>query len=39
VTKGGTSTVTATLKKGTYTFLCTVGAHAKAGMKGKLIVS
>jgi plastocyanin len=39
VTKGGTSTVTATLKKGTYTFLCTVGSHAKAGMKGKLIVS
>ena len=39
VTKGGTSTASATLKKGTYTFLCTVGSHAKAGMKGKLIVS
>jgi plastocyanin len=39
VNKGGTSTVSVTLKKGTYTFLCTVGSHAKAGMKGKLIVS
>jgi plastocyanin len=39
VNKGGTSTVSATLKKGTYTFLCTVDGHAKAGMKGKLIVS
>jgi plastocyanin len=39
VNKGGTSTFTATLKKGTYTFYCGVGSHAKAGMKGKLIVS
>jgi plastocyanin len=39
VSKGGTSTFTATLKKGTYTFYCGVGSHAKAGMKGKLIVS
>jgi len=39
VGKGGTSTVTATLKKGTYTFSCPVGSHAKAGMRGKLIVS
>jgi plastocyanin len=38
VNKGGTSTVTATLKKGTYTFYCSVGSHEKAGMKGKLIV-
>jgi plastocyanin len=38
VTKGGTSTVSATLKKGTYTFYCSVGSHAKAGMKGKLVV-
>jgi len=38
VTKGGTSTYTATLKKVTYTFYCSVGSHAKAGMKGKLIV-
>jgi plastocyanin len=39
VGKGGTSTYTATLKKGTYTFYCPVGGHANAGMKGKLIVS
>jgi plastocyanin len=39
VSKGGTSTYTATLKKGTYTFYCSVDSHAKAGMKGKLIVS
>ena len=39
VTKGGTSTYSVTLKKGTYTFYCPVDAHAKAGMKGKLIVS
>ena len=38
VPKGGTSTVTATLKKGTYTFFCTVPGHEAAGMKGKLIV-
>ena len=38
VNKGGTSTFTATLKKGTYTFYCGVGSHEKAGMKGKLIV-
>ena len=38
VNKGGTSTYTATLKKGTYTFYCPVGSHEKAGMKGKLIV-
>src|SRR5204862_286483 len=30
---GGTSTVTATLKPGTYTFLCTVPGHAAGGMK------
>jgi plastocyanin len=38
VGKGGTSTVTATLKKGTYTFFCPVPGHEAAGMKGKLIV-
>jgi plastocyanin len=38
VPKGGTSRVSATLKKGTYTFLCTVDAHAQAGMKGTLTV-
>ena len=39
VNKGGTSRVTVTLKKGTYTFYCPVDGHAAAGMKGKLIVS
>src|SRR3954466_16134792 len=39
VKKGGTSTVTATLKKGTYTFYCPVPGHEAGGMKGKLIVS
>jgi plastocyanin len=38
VSKGGTSRVTVTLKKGTYTFFCPVDGHAAAGMKGKLIV-
>ena len=36
---GGTSTITVTLKKGTYTFYCPVPGHRAAGMKGKLIVS
>ena len=39
VNKGGTSRVTVTLKKGTYTFYCPVDGHEAAGMKGKLIVS
>jgi uncharacterized cupredoxin-like copper-binding protein len=39
VSNGGTSTVTADLKPGTYTFLCTVDGHADAGMKGTLKVS
>ena len=38
VNMGGTSRVTVTLKKGTYTFYCPVDGHAAAGMKGKLIV-
>jgi plastocyanin len=39
VGKGGTSRVTVTLKKGTYTFYCPVDGHRAAGMKGKLVVS
>jgi plastocyanin len=39
VGKGGTSRVTVTLKRGTYTFYCPVGGHEDAGMKGRLIVS
>jgi plastocyanin len=35
---GGDSTFTATLKPGTYTFLCDVPGHAAAGMKGTLTV-
>jgi plastocyanin len=39
VGRNGTSTYSATLKKGTYTFYCGVGTHEKQGMKGKLIVN
>ena len=39
VKKGGTSTFSTTLKKGTYTFYCPVPGHEAGGMKGKLIVS
>jgi uncharacterized cupredoxin-like copper-binding protein len=39
VSPGGTSTVTATLKKGTYTYYCPVPGHRQAGMVGKLTVS
>jgi plastocyanin len=35
---GGTSTVTVTLKPGTYTFYCPVPGHEQAGMKGTLTV-
>jgi plastocyanin len=38
VRNGGRSTVTATLKAGTYEFYCSVDGHEQAGMKGKLIV-
>lgn len=38
VAAGSTSTVTVTLKPGTYTFYCPVAAHKKAGMKGVLTV-
>ena len=38
VGKGGTSRITVTLKKGTYTFYCSVPGHAAAGMKGTLVV-
>ena len=38
VTKGGTSTISTTLKKGTYTFYCSVPGHEQAGMKGTLTV-
>jgi len=38
VNKGGKSTVTATLKKGKYTFYCPVPGHRQAGMQGTLTV-
>jgi uncharacterized cupredoxin-like copper-binding protein len=38
VGQGGTSTVTANLKSGKYTFFCTVDGHEQAGMKGTLTV-
>jgi plastocyanin len=39
VGRNKTSTVTVTLKKGTYTFYCPVDGHKNQGMKGKIIVS
>jgi uncharacterized cupredoxin-like copper-binding protein len=38
VAAGKTSTVTATLKKGSYTFYCPVPGHKEAGMQGTLTV-
>jgi uncharacterized cupredoxin-like copper-binding protein len=38
VDPGGTSTVSAKLSKGRYTFLCPVPGHAQAGMTGTLTV-
>jgi plastocyanin len=38
VSGGGVSTVTTTLKPGTYTFYCSVDGHEAAGMKGTLTV-
>ena len=39
VGKNGTTSVTATLAPGRYTYFCTVENHAKKGMKGTLIVT
>lgn len=39
VPKGGTSTVTATLKEGFYTFYCSVPGHEAGGMKGTLKIT
>jgi uncharacterized cupredoxin-like copper-binding protein len=35
---GGTSTASASLKAGTYTFFCSVDGHRQAGMEGTLTV-
>ncbi len=39
VAPGGTSTVTVNLKKGTYTYYCSVPGHRQAGMVGTLTVN
>jgi plastocyanin len=39
VSNGGVSTVTATLKAGTYEYYCSVPGHEQLGMKGTLTVS
>jgi uncharacterized cupredoxin-like copper-binding protein len=36
---GKSASLTVTLKRGTYTYICTVAGHATAGMKGKLKVT
>ena len=38
VSNGGVSTVSATLKPGTYTFYCSVDGHRQAGMAGTITV-
>ena len=35
---GARTTLTVTLKKGRYAYLCTVPGHAALGMKGRLVV-
>ncbi len=39
VQQGGTSTITAKLKPGTYVFYCPVPGHRQAGMQGTLTVT
>jgi uncharacterized cupredoxin-like copper-binding protein len=39
VAPGGTSTASADLKPGTYTFFCTVPGHREGGMEGTLTVT
>jgi plastocyanin len=38
VSNGGVSTVTVTLRPGTYQFYCSVDGHAAAGMRGPLVI-
>jgi uncharacterized cupredoxin-like copper-binding protein len=39
IQKGKSATLTVTLKKGSYPYLCTVPGHAAAGMKGTFKVT
>jgi plastocyanin len=39
IPKGGRATAILTLPKREYEYVCTVGDHAKLGMKGKLLVN
>ncbi|HMJ36386.1 MAG TPA: plastocyanin/azurin family copper-binding protein [Baekduia sp.] len=39
IKRGKSATLTVNLKKGTYSYLCTVPGHAAAGMKGNFKVS
>jgi uncharacterized cupredoxin-like copper-binding protein len=39
VNPGGSATLTVTLKRGSYPYLCTVPGHAAQGMKGTFRVS
>jgi uncharacterized cupredoxin-like copper-binding protein len=39
VRPGKSASITVTLKRGTYSYICTVPGHAAAGMKGKLKVT
>jgi uncharacterized cupredoxin-like copper-binding protein len=39
ISPGKSASITVTLKRGTYTYICTVPGHASAGMKGKLKVT
>jgi uncharacterized cupredoxin-like copper-binding protein len=39
LSKGKSQTISVTLKKGSYKFLCTVSGHAAAGMKGTFKVT
>jgi uncharacterized cupredoxin-like copper-binding protein len=36
--RGRSATLTVTLRKGSYTYQCTVPGHAAGGMKGRLTV-
>ena len=38
VSGGDSSDIKVTLKKGTYTFFCSVPGHREAGMEGKITV-